>query len=299
MLLVLIHVSHRQRTAYVMRVSDGSSDVCASVLIGSGTASQEGLDYVLGNPFRNHKFQQDGFAANLSFDAFELPAGPVSVASGGEHRREKVSGNVAEEFRSGWFVGNFLPSFGSYNVSEAYLELAIPVFEGFDLNGAVRGTDYSTSGYVTTWKAGLTWEPIPDIRFRATRSRDIRAPNLGELFTAGSTRINVLIDPTQNDASVQFAGTTRGNPLLDPEKADQWGVGVVLQPRFIPGLALSADYYDIKINGAIGTVAAQTLVDRCAEGVQAFCSAVVSSEEQTSELQSLMRISYAVFCLKK
>src|SRR3546814_13178890 len=98
---------------------------------------------------------------------------------------------------------------------------------------------------------------------------------LGELFTAGSTRINVLIDPTQNDASVQFAGTTRGNPLLDPEKADQWGVGVVLQPRFIPGLALSADYYDIKINGAIGTVAAQTIVDRCAEGVQAFCSAVV------------------------
>src|SRR3546814_8440010 len=90
---------------------------------------------------------------------------------------------------------------------------------------------------------------------------------LGELFTAGSTRINVLIDPTQNNASVQFAGTTRGNPLLDPEKADQWGVGVVLQPSFIPGFALSADYYDIKINGAIGTVAEQTIVDRCAEGV--------------------------------
>src|SRR3546814_10336118 len=45
--------------------------------IGIGTASQEGLDYVLGNPFRNQKFQQDVFAANLSFDAFELPAGPV------------------------------------------------------------------------------------------------------------------------------------------------------------------------------------------------------------------------------
>src|SRR3546814_5070774 len=128
-----------------MRISDWSSDVCSSDLvcrssltspdngcvpfnrIGIGTASQEGLDYVLGNPFRNQKFQQDVFAANLSFDAFELPAGPVSVAIGGEHRREKVSGNVAEEFRAGWFVGNFLPSFGSYNVSVAYLELAIPV----------------------------------------------------------------------------------------------------------------------------------------------------------------------------
>src|SRR3546814_20622280 len=49
----------------------------------------------------------------------------------------------------------------------------------------------------------------------------------------------------------------------------------ILQPSFIPGFALSADYYDIKINGAIGTVAAQTIVDRCAEGVQAFCEAVV------------------------
>ncbi|MBB5708057.1 TonB-dependent receptor plug domain-containing protein [Sphingopyxis panaciterrulae] len=243
--------------------------------LGIGTASQEARDWVLGNPFRNQKFQQDVFAANLSFDPFDLPAGPVSVAIGGEHRREKVSGEVLPEYQSGWFVGNFLPSFGSYHVTEAYLELLVPVIEGLDLNGAVRGTDYSTSGYVTTWKAGLTFEPIPDIRIRATRSRDIRAPNLGELFTAGSTRINVLIDPTQNNASVQFAGTTRGNPALKPETADQWGVGVVLQPQFLRGFALSVDYYDIKIKGAIGSVDAQTIVDRCAEGVQEFCSAVV------------------------
>src|SRR3546814_1324070 len=130
-------------------------------------------------------------------------------------------------------------------VTEAYLELLVPVIEGLDLNGAVRGTDYSTSGYVTTWKAGLTFEPIPDIRIRATRSRDIRAPNLGELFTAGSTRINVLIDPTQTNDSVQLAGTTRDNPSLQPETADQWGVGVVLQPQFLRGFALSVDYYDI------------------------------------------------------
>jgi outer membrane receptor protein involved in Fe transport len=160
-------------------------------------------------------------------------------------------------------------------VTEGYVELLVPVLEGLDLNGAVRGTDYSTSGFVTTWKAGVTYQPIPDIRFRATRSRDIRAPNLGELFTAGSTRINVLIDSSQNNASVQFAGTTRGNPLLKPEKADQWGAGVVLTPQFLRGFALSVDYYDIKIDGAIGSVAAQTIVDRCNEGVEAFCTAVV------------------------
>jgi outer membrane receptor protein involved in Fe transport len=243
--------------------------------LGIGVASPEALAYVLGNPYRRQKFEQDVVAANLSFDAFRLPAGAVSVAVGAEHRNEKVSGSVPTEFQSGWFVGNFLPSFGSYSVTEGYIELAVPVIKGLDLNGAVRGTDYSTSGYVTTWKAGLTFEPIPDVRFRATRSRDIRAPNLGELFTAGSTRINVLIDSSQNNASVTFAGTTRGNPLLQPEKADQWGVGVILQPSFVPRFAMSVDYYNIKINGAIGSVGAQTIVDRCNEGVEAFCTAVV------------------------
>lgn len=243
--------------------------------LGIGVASDAALAYVLGNPYRRQKFEQDVVAANLSFDAFTLPAGPVSVAIGGEHRREKVSGAVPTEYQSGWFVGNFLPSFGDYSVNEAYLELAVPVIKGLDLNAAVRGTDYSTSGFVTTWKAGLTFQPIPDIRFRATRSRDIRAPNLGELFTAGSTRINVLIDSSQNNASVTFAGTTRGNPLLQPEEADQWGVGMILQPGFVPNFALSVDYYNIKINGAIGSVAAQTIVDRCNEGVEAFCTAVI------------------------
>lgn len=243
--------------------------------LGIGVASPQALAYVLGNPYRRQKFEQDVVAANLSFDAFQLPAGAVSVAVGGEHRREKVSGAVPTEYQTGWFVGNFLPSFGSYSVTEGYVELAVPVIKGLDLNGAVRGTDYSTSGYVTTWKAGVTFQPIPDIRFRATRSRDIRAPNLGELFTAGSTRINVLLDSSQNNASVTFAGTTRGNPLLQPEKADQWGVGVVLQPTFLRGFAMSVDYYNIKINGAIGSVAAQTIVDRCNEGIQAFCTAVV------------------------
>jgi len=243
--------------------------------LGVGVASPEGLAYVLGNPYRNQRFEQDVAAANLSFDAFTLPAGPVSVALGGEHRREKVSGSVDPQFQAGWFVGNFLPTFGQYDVTEGYVELLVPVFKGLDLNGAVRGTNYSTSGYVTTWKAGLTFEPIPDIRIRATRSRDIRAPNLGELFTAGSTRTNVLIDPFNGNQSVQFSGTTRGNPNLQPEKADQWGVGVVLQPSFLPGVGLSVDYYDIKINGAIGSVAAQTIIDGCFEGVTEFCSAIV------------------------
>src|SRR3546814_3456709 len=39
--------------------------------------------------------------------------------------------------------------------------------------------------------------------------------------------------------------------------------------------------------------------DRCNLALDSFCHEGGRSEEHTSELQSLMRISYAVFCLKK
>src|SRR3546814_5178547 len=45
----------------------------------------------------------------------------------------------------------------------------------------------------------------------------------------------------------------------------------------------------------IGTRWAEAMPKACT----AQCSAIWRSEEHTSELQSLMRISYAVFCLKK
>jgi len=242
---------------------------------GVGVASTEAVDWILGDPYRTQRFEQNVYAANLSFDAFSLPAGPVSVAIGGEHRTEKVSGYVEDQYQSGWFTGNYLPSFGDYSVTEGYLELLVPVLDSLDLNGAIRATDYSTSGYVTTWKLGATFEPIDGLRFRATRSRDIRAPNLAELFAAGSTRTNTVLDPFNGNQSAPFAGTTTGNANLDPEKADQWGVGVVFQPQFMPGFSASIDYYDIKIDDAIASLTAQTIIDRCYEGVSQYCSAIV------------------------
>ena len=242
--------------------------------MGIGVNSPAALAYILGDPYRKQHFTQDVAAVNLAGDPFSTWAGPVSMAVGLEHRREKVSGEVPTEYRSGWFVGNYLPTFGEYDVTEGYIETVVPVGAGIDLNAAVRGTDYSTSGYVTTWKLGATYSPVPDIRFRVTRSRDIRAPNLNELFAAGTSRTNNLIEPFNGNANVQFLEVTTGNLDLTPEVADTWGLGVVVQPSFVPGLGFSIDYYDIKINEAIGAVSAQTIVERCFEGNAAYCAAV-------------------------
>jgi outer membrane receptor protein involved in Fe transport len=243
--------------------------------MGTGVNSQAALDYLIDDPYRNQRFAQDVGAFSISGEPFDLWAGPVSLAFGAEHRIEEVSGAVDPAYRSGWFVGNFLPSFGKYNVTEGFIETVVPLIEQqLDLNAAVRFTDYSTSGFVTTYKVGSTWSPVPDFRLRGTYSRDIRAPNLQELFAAGTSNTNTVIDPFNGRQSIQYTGFNTGNLGLNPEKADTVGLGVVLQPGFMPGFQASVDYFNIKVKGAIDTVSAQNIVDFCFEGIQQYCSAI-------------------------
>lgn len=258
--------------------------------IGTNGASPEAIDYVMYNglqPLRRQHLKQQ--VAALSFSTnnlFSLPAGPVSLAFGGEWRKEEVTGSVDALFRpivsngvtiGTWIYGNYLPTVGSFTVKEGFVETIIPIIKGMDLNGAARLTDYSTSGSVVTWKAGLTWQLIEDIKFRGTISRDIRAPNLSELFAPGTGRTNTVNVPQPGGtvAANQFNESTVGNAALVPEKALTYGAGAVLTPTFIPGFALSVDYYKIDLSGAIDSLAAQTLVDQCyLQNIAAACSAI-------------------------
>lgn len=253
-------------------------------ILGSGVADPAATAYVLGNPDRHQTFKQTVAAINLSFDPFSTWAGSVSIATGGEYRRESVDGHVDDQYQSGWQVGNYLPTIGHYDVKEAYLEALVPLGLGFNFNGAVRATDYSTSGYVTTWKLGLTFQPIPDVLFRATRSRDIRAPNLSELYQAGTSNTDTLNDPFNNNKSTLYLATNTGNPNLKPEISNAWNAGVVIQPRFLPGFSASVDGFDIKIRNAIGSVGAQTIVNRCYKGLTQYCSAITRDPGGTPEL---------------
>jgi outer membrane receptor protein involved in Fe transport len=68
---------------------------------------------------------------------------------------------------------------------------------------------------------------------------------------------------------------TTGNPLLVPEEADTTGVGVVFSPSFLPGFMMSIDYYHIEIEGAIASLGAQTVADRCEAGFTELCQYVI------------------------
>jgi outer membrane receptor protein involved in Fe transport len=260
--------------------------------LGIGVASPAGIDYALGDPYRDQVLEQTVAGANLSLTPFATWAGDVSVAVGGEYREEKIRGSVPPEFQpiinangtttNRWSVGNYLPFTGKYNVKEAYLETVVPLGFGLEFNGAVRATEYSNSGYVTTWKLGATWAPIEDIRFRVTRSRDIRAPNLNELFQAGTANSDSVRNPkftpdlANGPQFFSYSGLTTGNPDLLPEKADSWNVGAVLSPRFLPGFTASVDYFRIDLKDAIDSLSAQETVNRCNEGRQEYCDAITN-----------------------
>lgn len=265
--------------------------------LGIGVASPAAIDYVLGDPYRDQVLKQTVAGANLSLTPFATWAGDVSVAVGAEYREEKIRGTVPEEFQpvvtatgttNRWSVGNYLPFTGKYDVKEAYLETVVPLGFGLEFNGAVRATDYSNAGYVTTWKAGATWQPIDDIRFRATRSRDIRAPNLNELFQAGTANSDSVANPAftpdgaNGPSRFGYSGLVSGNPNLRPEKADSWNVGAVLSPRFLPGFTASVDYFRIDLQGAIDTISAQQIVNRCFEGLEVYCDAITEDPTRST-----------------
>ncbi len=239
-------------------------------LFGQGVNSAAAIDYVVGNAQLRQKMAQKVASVSANGEPFSNWSGPVSLSFGMEHRKESVDGwNDPISEVAGFASGNYNYTRGNYNVTEGFVETVIPLAKDtvwakvLDLNAAVRFTGYSTSGYVTTWKIGATYNPIDDIRLRATRSRDIRAPGLDDLYSRGTNSTSAFFDALRNVSTPLVISSTTGNPNLKPEEADTLGLGIVLQPRFFPGFNASFDYYDIDIGNAIGAVGSQSVIDRC------------------------------------
>ncbi len=246
---------------------------------------------------QNTHLLEDAFSFSVNGNPFSTWAGPVSVASGFEFRNEgyNVTGDPVSTGGAGctdpllncatggnWFNGNFFSGTGDYNVYEGFVEVVVPVLKDVDwgevdvdLGG--RATGYSTSGYVNTWKVGGTWDtPLDGLRLRALQSRDIRAPNLSELFAAQTVTTGTVVnDFTTQPFSIQ--NISRGNAALTPEKAQTTEVGVVFQPSWFPGFSQSVDYYRIGLKGQISTFSSQQIMDLCFNGFTAECGSIITS----------------------
>ena len=269
---------------------------------GFGSITPEMINFVTFE--QNDSSQQSQFdaTANLTGKLFELPGGPLGLAVGVEYR--DLSGRfdpdpvVAAGFSSDIPAQ---PTRGSYDVREAYAELNAPLLadrplmELLELNGAVRFSDYSTSGSTTTFKGGVNYKPFEDLRFRATYAEGFRAPSIGELFGTQSRFDEVLDDPCsshlsnlaprrfQNDAQVraaciaagvpangsyqqanaQISVSTGGNRDLLPESSRSYVVGAVYSPSFLRRFSVEANWYRIKVEGAVQAIPRATTVLNC------------------------------------
>jgi outer membrane receptor protein involved in Fe transport len=285
---------------------------------GFNSASQASINYIRDNQFVTYlaSIKQQVAAANFTGPVFTLPAGKVQVAAGVEHRKEESSEIWSAETQAGNTFGNaFSNTTGKYHVTEVYAETVVPLLadmpavRSLDFEGAVRYGDYSTVGGVTSWKAGLTWQPIESVRLRAVYANATRAPNIGELYQGQSqTFPNNIHDPCEGTTATSagalstycrgipgvlqniarnggvftysenldrqsIQGFDGGNPLLKAEKAKTWTAGVVFTPPAVPGLQITVDWFDIKIDDAIALVPRQYIVDQCVNslGVSDLC----------------------------
>jgi outer membrane receptor protein involved in Fe transport len=260
------------------------TDGCVPLnIFGIGVADPAAIRYTQGVATQALRLNEDVASVSFSGEPFSIWAGPVSTAVGGEYRKEEIAGTADPvSLTNGFFTGNFKPTVGDYNVKEAFFETVVPLAKNLtaakllEFNGAARYTDYSLSGNVTTWKLGLSYVPIDDVRFRAVRSRDIRAPNVGELFQGGQTQRQDVVDtslPTRPTLSI--TRITSGNLALTPEIAETTSFGVVYSPSWLSQFTGSVDYYSIDIADAIASLGNQEIVDRCVAGETPVCSLIV------------------------
>jgi outer membrane receptor protein involved in Fe transport len=291
----------------VCRSAAAQASGCVPInVFGNNQQSVSALNYI--NPpqgeYQSTHLMQDVASFNVNGQPFSTWAGPVDLATGVEYRQEKFlvyadpwgagfaqtpanalypNDGVVDPNGTNWFIGNFHNGSGNYHVSEGFVELGVPMLNDKDLgkvdvNLAGRATGYSTSGYVQTWKAGFTWvTPLDGLKVRALQSRDIRAPNLSDLYSpAVSTGANV-----NNPAGLQIRSSqiALGNPALKPEKSQTTELGLVFQPSWFPGFSSSLDYYRVAIKGQIGAFTAQQEIDTCAasSGASPVCAAISPS----------------------
>jgi outer membrane receptor protein involved in Fe transport len=270
-------------------------------LFGVGAPSQAALDFVNTTGHRDESASELDFLATLrgdTSDFFELPGGPIRFSIGTEYREEKARSIWDPLTASGGTFLNAIAPFTPPNltVKEAFGELEIPIlkdlpfFDELTLSGALRVSDYNTNaGTVWTYNGAVYYAPVHDIRFRANYSHSVRAPTQSDLFSAQSQNFAFISDPCDigfinagpnraancaaagvpvgfinqpaRDASLSFLDG--GNPGLDVERSNSYTIGAIFEPRWVRGMSLTVDYYNITVKGLIASLTAQSIISSC------------------------------------
>jgi len=253
-------------------------------------------------------------AADLGQYGIQLPTAVdgLGIAFGAEYRSEHSELRTDANFQSGDLAGQGAPTLdtvGSFDVRELFAEARLPILQDkpfaqtLSFEVGYRYSDYNLGFDTDTYKFGLDWAPVKDIRFRGSYQRAVRSPNIQELFLRPRVQLDGNTDPCASAAgdlpeatleqcarsgitaaqygnilanpAEQYNGLVGGNPDLDPEVSDTYSFGLVFTPGFLPELSLTVDYYDIKVEKLIDSLGADFILNQCLEsGDPAYCGRV-------------------------
>ncbi|HKU13423.1 MAG TPA: TonB-dependent receptor [Steroidobacteraceae bacterium] len=325
-------VPNLQRALDAVRDPDTGEIVCRSVLDGTdpncipynpftlGGVTQAALNYLQVPAVQSGIIDQNIVTGVITGDLGTIGAklpwadDAIKVAFGIENRRDKLENTTDYVLTNGLLGGSGGPTIGisgSTNVNDYFMEASVPLVSGktgiekLSFDTAYRKSDYSSGIKTDTYKFGLDYAPVEDVRFRASYQRAARAPNIVELFTAqGFNLFDLDDDPcgakgtatddaclnsgpgaSVTDAQLRNSALTSpagqynfnqgGNTALDPEESDTYSYGIVFTPRFAPGLSVSLDYFDIKVDRLISTFGAANTLDACYDfGDEAACGRI-------------------------
>lgn len=268
-----------------------------------GNLTPEQLAFLQVPDTGNTIYKQTTLSGLVRGELFTLPAGPVGVALGVEHRQFEIDDKPGFYSRNNlqWGFSSAVDTQGEDKVSEIFGEVEIPVvkgkplFEDLTVNLSGRYFDYDSYGSDSVYKAGLNWQLNPMFRVRATHGTSYRAPALYELYLGNSTGFQgqTVIDPCDwsggaptnpqivanctaaglagyvpsGSSALVIAGGGAGE--LDAETSDASTIGIVFTPVGV-NLSLALDYFEIEIENQVTRLGAASILEGCYGSQQAI-----------------------------
>jgi len=302
-------------------VVDGTDPGCVPYnLFQIGGVTQDALNYLQAPGLQQGTIDQTIYqgiiTGDLSKIGWQSPYANegIQVAFGAEYRKDRLQNSTDELLSTAQLSGSggaTIGISGETSVTDLFTEIRVPLLSGLpfadslSIDGAYRYSDYDTLT-TDTYKIGMDWAPVQDIKFRGSYQKAVRAANVVELFTAqgfnlfdlpgdpcGADLVGTsgaasdaaclangvpaaqLRSPSLDSPAGQYNFLQGGNPDLVPEESETFTAGVILQPRFLPKLALSVDWFNIKITDTISTFGADNTLNACyIQGDAASCARV-------------------------
>jgi outer membrane receptor protein involved in Fe transport len=202
----------------------------------------------------NGSLKQQAIDGKVTGTIYDLPAGGLGLAVGGEKRIERLESFLDPLTQQGAFAGSGTRenTFGTRDIYSMYAEISVPLvspkqnyswMRSAELQVAARSEEYNIRGQTkakftsTKPKYAISFRPIKDLLVRASYAEGFRAPSLFELFSGANGSFPSVNDPLRNRLDSTLTNAQQIAALRYWVPSTPAGATSV----FLPGTGIAAD----------------------------------------------------------